>query len=141
MDWPIPCQRQEGGRQSQKGAIVASERHHQPNCKQGSLLTKTSWDSGWLTSARKVAARDQLPRRDTDNQAAWTGKAISHSDHARQTPGHLSCLDLGRAQNAGPTYSAPPRTSQIPEPEGLRPGKCIQPRAGLRQFQAEQPRA
>ena len=27
-------------------------------------LTKTPWDSGWLTSAGRVTARDQLPRRD-----------------------------------------------------------------------------
>ena len=69
------------------------------------------------------------------------GEAISHSDHACQTPGHLSCLDLGRAQNAGPTESVPLRNTQVPEPERLRPGKCIQPRASLRQFPAEQPRA
>ena len=36
--------------QSQKGAITAPERHHLPNCKQASLLTKTSWDSGRSTS-------------------------------------------------------------------------------------------
>ena len=29
------------------------------------LLTKTSWDSGWLTSTGRVTARDELPRRDT----------------------------------------------------------------------------
>ena len=69
------------------------------------------------------------------------GEAISRSDHSRQTPGHLSCLDLGRSQNAGPTKSAPLRTTWVPEPEWLRPGKCIQPMAGLRQFPAEQPRA
>ena len=28
------------------------------------LLPKISWDSGWLTSTGRVAARDQLPRRD-----------------------------------------------------------------------------
>ena len=32
-------------------------------------------------------------------------------------------------------------STPVPEPERLRPGKCIQPRAGLRQFSAEQPRA
>ena len=36
-----------------------------PNCKQTSLLIKTSWDSGQLTLAGKVTARNQLPRRDT----------------------------------------------------------------------------
>ena len=30
--------------------IVAPERHYLPNCKQASLLTKTSWDSGRSTS-------------------------------------------------------------------------------------------
>ena len=52
-------------------------------------------------------------------------------DCACQAPGHLSCLDLGRAQNAGPTESAPLWSTRVPEPERLRPGKCIQPRAGL----------
>ena len=62
-DRPIPHQRQAGkGSQSQKGAIAAPERHHLPNCNQALLLTKTSWDSGWSTSTRRVAARDQLPR-------------------------------------------------------------------------------
>ena len=45
MDWPIPSHTQaREGSQSWKGAIVAPERHHLPNCKQASLLTKTSWD-------------------------------------------------------------------------------------------------
>ena len=70
-----------------------------------------------------------------------TGEAISHGDRTRQTPGQLSCSDLGRAQNGGPTESVPLRTTRVPEPEWLRPGKCTQPRAGLRQFPAEQPRA
>ena len=61
-------------------------------------------------------------------------------DCARQAPGHLSCSDLGRAQNAGPTKSAPLWSTREPEPEQLRPGKCMQPRACLRQFPAEQPR-
>ena len=141
----------ETGRQGQpswKGAIVAPERHHLPNCKQASLLTKTSWDSGWSTSDGRVTARDQLPRRDTrhtresvpvvhpENQVAGMEKAISHSDCAHQVLGRLSCSDLGRAQNAGPTKSAPLWSTQVPEPERLRPGKCIQPRVGLRQSPA-----
>ena len=73
-----------------------------------------------------------------ENQAAGKEEAISHSDRAHQTPGHLSCSDLRRAQNAGPTEFAPLRHTQEPEPEWLRPGKCIQSRAGLRQFPAEQ---
>ena len=69
------------------------------------------------------------------------GEAISCSDCARQTPHHLSCSDLGRAQNAGPTESAPLRTTGVPEPEQLRPGRRMQPRAGLGWFLVEQPRA
>jgi len=76
-----------------------------------------------------------------ENRAAGTGEVISHSDHAHQTPGHLSCSDLGRAQTTGPNESAPLRTTRVPEPEQLRPGKCIQHRAGFREFPAKQPRA
>ena len=61
---PSPAGEAGKGSQSQKEAITAPERHHLPNCKQASLLTKT-WDSGWSISTRRVAARDQLPRRDT----------------------------------------------------------------------------
>ena len=48
---------------------------------------------------------------------------------ARQAPGGLSCSDLGRAQNAGPTESVPLWNTREPEPEWLRSGKCTQPRA------------
>ena len=98
MDQPIPCQRQAGeGSQSQKGAIADPERHHLPNRKQASLLTKTSWDCGQSASTRRVAARNQLPRRDTqhtwesapvvhpENRAAGRGEAISHSLHLEAT--------------------------------------------------------
>ena len=51
-----------------------------------------------------------------------------------QAPGHLNCSDLGRAQNAGPNESVPLWSTREPEPECLRPGKCTQPRDGLRQF-------
>ena len=87
VDQPIPHWRQAGeGSQSQKGAIAAPERHPIPNCKQTSLLTKTSWDSGRSTSAGRVAARDQLPRREKvapivhpENRAAQMGEGISCS--------------------------------------------------------------
>ena len=73
------------------------------------------------------------------NPAARIGKVIRHTpptwgecDH--QAPCHLSCSGLGRVQNAGPTESAPLWSTWEPEPERLRPGKCTQPRAHLRQF-------
>ena len=68
-------------------------------------------------------------------------EVISHSDRDHQTPHHLSCSDLGKAQNAGPTESVPLRTTRVPEHEQLRPGRFMQPRASLRRFPVEQPRA
>ena len=70
-----------------------------------------------------------------------SGEVISGNNRARQTPHLLSCSDLRRAQNAGPTESEPLRTTRVTEPERLRPGRCRQPRDGLRWFPAEQPRA
>ena len=61
-------------------------------------------------------------------------------NYAHQAPGHLSCSDLRRAENAGPTKSVPLWSTQEPEPEHLRPGEFMQPRAHIRQFPAEQPR-
>ena len=69
-----------------------------------------------------------------EDRVAGTGEVISHSEGARQTPHHLSCLDLGRAQNTGPTESAPLRTIQVPESERLRIGRYMQPRTGLGRF-------
>ena len=133
----LPRWRQAGkGSQSWKGAITAPERHHLPNCKQTSLLTKASWDSGWSTSSWEGALVVH-----PENRVAGTREEISRSDRTHQTPGYLSCLFLGRAQKAGPTESAPLWSTREPEPEWLRPGKCIQPRAHLRQFPAEQARA
>ena len=48
-------------------------------------------------------------------------------DCTRQAPGHVSYSDPGRAQNTGPTKSAPWGSTQEPEPEQLRPGKCTNP--------------
>ena len=124
------------GSQSWKGAITAPERHYLPNCKQASLLTKTSWGSG-----QSSYAWEGVPVVHPENREAGTGKVISCSDCACQTPHHPSCSELGRAQNAGPTESAPLRTQRVPEPERLRPGRCMQPRAGLWRFPVEQPRA
>ena len=108
----MPHWRQAGeGSHSWKGAITAPERHHLPNSKY----------SGWLTSTGRVAARDQLPRRDTRYRCTGcTPRKLSSSDgrgdtlepsivgeSAHQAPGLLSCSDLGREQNAGPAESAP----------------------------------
>ena len=113
MDQPIPNQRQAGeGSQSWKRAIVAPERHHLPTYKQASLLTNTSWDSGWSTSTGRVAARDQLPRRDTWH--TWEGAPVVH-------PGNW-------AAGMGEAISQSPQLGQLRSPstwlpELLRPGK------------------
>jgi len=124
------------GSQSQKGAIAAPERHYLPNCKQAFLLTKTSWASGQSTSAWEGP---RLYTQKTERQGK--GEVINCSDHTCQTPHHLSYLDLGRAQNTGPMESVPLRTTLVPEPEQLRPVRCMQPSAGLGWFLVEHPRA
>ena len=66
-DRPIPHWRQ-GGRRGQplleRGKLGPRESSSTKLQAGTQSLTKTPWDSGWLTSARRVAARDQLPRRD-----------------------------------------------------------------------------
>ena len=89
----------------------------------------------WTVNIRRRRCTGCTPRKPSD------GEAISRSSPARQTPHHLSCSDLGRAQNTGSTESAPLRTSRVPEPERLRPGRCKQPRAGCGWIPAEQPTA
>ena len=65
--------------------------------------------------------------------SGWArGSDKSHrtlGERTRQAPGLLSCSDQGRAQNTGPTKSELLWSTQEPEPEQLRPGKCMQPRA------------
>jgi len=124
------------GSQSWKGAIAAPERHYLPSFKQASLLTKTSWGSGQSSSTW-----EGVPVVHPENRATGTGEVISHSNCTHQTPHHLSCLDLGRAQNACTTESSPLRTTRVPEPEWLRPRRCMQPRTSLGRFPVEQPRA
>ena len=137
---------QVGARQSLKEANGIPEMASSTKLQAGfQFLTKKSWDSRWLTSAERVSARDQLPRRDTGYtvdectryhlviQVAGTGEVIRRTCHLRRVrlpaTGRLSCLDLGRAQNAGPTESAPLWRTQEAEPEWLRHGKCMKPRA------------
>ena len=55
-------------------------------------------------------------------------------ERTHQTPGRLSSSDMGREQNAGPTESVPLWSTQEPEPERHRPGKCTQCRACFRQL-------
>ena len=67
--------------------------------------------------------------RGGDKRHRPTWEECSH-----QAPGHLSCSDLGRAQNSGPTESVPLWSTQEPENEWCRSRTCTQHRAHLRQF-------
>ena len=74
----------------------------------------------------------------TGNRGAGSQGVMRRTAHlgqcAHQAPGRLSCSDLGRAQNADPTASAPLWSTPEPEPEQLRPGKGTQPRGHFGQF-------
>ena len=65
--------------------------------------------------------------------SGWDGGGdkmhCTRGECARQTPGHLSCSDQGRAQNTGPIKSVPLCCTQEPETEPLSPGKFMQSRA------------
>ena len=76
-----------------------------------------------------------------DDKTSWIRSPHTWGECALQALGRLSCSDLERAQNTGPTKSMPLWSTGEPEPERLRPGKCTQPRACFRQFPAEQPGA
>ena len=123
------------GSQSQKGAITAPERHYLQNCKQASLLTKTSWGSGQSTSAWEGALVVH-----PDNRAAgrWQVAATALAKHLitwadRTWEGHKTqaqqslclwglpeCLnlggsDLGGASSPGPAADGSWRSNLEPE--------------------------
>ena len=87
---------------------------------------------------RRTAHLRRRPQCTPGKLSSWTGEVIRLTtppgESTHQAPGHLSCSDLGRAQNTGPTVSMPLWSTQKQEPEWLRPGKCTQPRACFRQF-------
>ena len=159
MDWPIPHRRQAGeNSQTQKGAIMVPKRH--PAKLQAGFTANQNFLGFWMVDICREgrSQRSDPQKRHTTHLrrrtcftprklSGWDGggdksQSSTGGNSARQAPGHLSCSDLGRAQNpAGPTKSAPLWSTREPEPERLRPGKCMQPRAHIRQFLAEQPRA
>ena len=74
------------------------------------------------------------PRKLSDPDRGSDKTHLTWGECACQAPGHLSCSDLGRAQNASPAESVPLWSTREPEPEQHRPGMCTQPRPCLRQF-------
>ena len=114
---PSPCRRQRGRHATAKvrrrGALSAPEPASSTKLWAGSqLLTKSSWDPGRLTSARRAAARDQLPRGDTRH--TWDGALLAHLGSQAAGPGE------------GMKMHSPPGTVCVPStwsPELLGPGK------------------
>ena len=91
------------------------------------------------TSAPQRRHRAPLRCSESRKLSGWDGggdkmHCPTWGECVYQAPGHLRCSDLGRAQNAGPTEAVPLWSTWEPEPEQLRPGKCMQPRACFRQF-------
>ena len=114
------------GSQSLKGwkwAIAAQERHYLPKCKQASLLRLL----GVLDSHNPPEKELQRYSQKTEQQ----GKAISHSDCAHQTP---ELLGPGKGTKCRPNQIYTSEGFLSAQPERLRPGRCMKPRAGLRRF-------
>ena len=146
-----------GDSQSRRGAISPQRQHPLPNCNQASssnqdFLGFWTFDICWegysqrsSPQKRHIAHLRGRTHCHPGNQAAGTREVIRCTAPGKSVLTKqlvaLSCSDLRRAQNAGPTESAPLWNTREPEPEQLRPGKCMQPRAHLRQFPAKQPRA
>ena len=107
---------------------------HREGCSQRSAPQKRH-----MTHLRRCAGC--IPRKSSGwDRGGDKSQPSTGGDSASREPGHLSCSDQGWTQNAGPTKSAPLWSTRKPEPEWLRPGKCMHTRACIRQFPAEQPR-
>ena len=114
-------------RKGWKGAIAALKRHYLPNCKQASLLRLLG-----------VLDGHHLPdkgRQQYTQKSEQQGKAISRRDRARQTP---ELLGPGKGTKRRPNRICASEGYLRAEAEWLRPGRCMQPRDGLRRFPAEQ---
>ena len=121
------------------------------------LLTKSSWDPGWLTSARRATVRDQLPRGDTQhtwddaptayprNQVAGTGEVIRRTPHLGRVCSPSTWLPELIAPGKGKTQAQPslclcgvPKNLNL---SGLDLGSAHNPGPALDSPPAEQPEA
>ena len=112
----------------------------------GSWMVDSCQEGRSLRSApkrRHTAHLRQCPCGTPRKRAAGTREVPRCTAHlgqcARQAPGHLSCSDLGRAQNACPTESVP--LWSIREPDGLDLGSAWNAGPALDSSPAEQPGA
>ena len=124
-------------------------------CEQAPSTSEVFLGSWMLTSTRRVSQRSAPQRRHMAHLkqrshcaprklSSWDGGGDkTHRPTwgvcTRQAPGLLSCSDLGRAYNAGPTESVPLWSTSEPEPEWLRPAH--NPGPTLDSSPAEQPGA
>ena len=147
MDWPIPRQRQAGRGHLELKTGNLSPREASSTKLQAGFIANQDFMKFWMVdTCREGRSQRSAPqkrhtahlRRHTHctprKSSGWNGGGDKTclppgGDCIRQAPGHLSCSDLGRAQNTGPTESVPLWSTQEPEPERLRPGKCTQLRA------------
>ena len=124
MDWPLPpleAEREVGkARAESKGQSRPQRWHPLPTVSRLQLLTNSSWDPGWLTSARRVTALKSAPQGShtahlrscsQETECLRPGRWLRCTGHlgqcAHQAPCRLSCSDLGRAQKPHPTESVP----------------------------------
>ena len=124
MDWPIPHWRQAGeGSQSQRGNRGPREASYTKVQADfvanqdflGFRMVDICWEGCSQRSAPQKRHTTHLRRRAgciARKPRSWDrggdkSQPSTGGDCARQAPGHLSCLDLGWAQNVGPTKSAP----------------------------------
>ena len=93
------------------------------------LLTMSSWDTGQLSFARRVAAWDQLPRGDTWH--TWEGALLAHPGNWAVGTGGLTKMHgppgtVCSPSTWSPSCSNPGRAQNIsPRPDGFT-GECYQ---------------
>ena len=140
----MEAERQVGGSQSRKGQSRPQRASYTKLQAGSQLLTKSLWDPGWLTSAWRVAARDQLPRRHMVHlrqhshctprkPSSWGRRGdkmhCTWAVWARQAPGHISCSDQGRHKT-----QAQPSLRVCGAPENLNLGGLDQVHATRAHF-------
>ena len=121
---------EDGGR---TGRPLSPPQIHQKNILTLSKIHKTTSECRQRTSGTQKSSptlQKELPekvRRFYTQITEWRGG--DKSQHWRPpSTSSPELLDLGRTQNAGPTESAPLRTTRVPEPERLGPGSSAQGR-------------
>ena len=131
---PSPARGREAGRwqTEQKGTISAPETASSTKLRADSqLLTKSSWVPGRLTSAGRVAARDQLRRRNTGHTwdvtptahagkwAAGTGEVIRHPAPPEESELAKHLVTWAARTWEGPQIQAQPSLCLCGVPETL----------------------